>query len=331
MTTIKEIAQKSGFSTATVSRLLNGDPKLSVAAETKSKILRAANELGYWKKLQKSASPKPAVALLYRVNGKEHLQDEYFAFLKQAVETVAKDKADLTVFTDINELISQAELYQGFLGVGTAELSRQNLEQLHQVLPNGVFIDINPAPAIFDSVQPNLSLAIEDAVDRLLKAGIDDFAFVGAESFNLDHVPQRDIREITFDEYTKAKKVKRALIFSDGIVSADNGYHLGKEILHKCGKNLPRALIIASDTLSVGVLQAFNEAEIKVPDQVAIISINNSDIAKYVAPPLSSYNIDQAQLSKLAVDLLLNKLVESNRPNVHLTLNANLVLRKSFR
>ena len=38
MTTIKEIAAKSGFSPATVSRLLSNDPRLSVTSETKSKI-----------------------------------------------------------------------------------------------------------------------------------------------------------------------------------------------------------------------------------------------------------------------------------------------------
>ena len=50
MTTIKEIAAKSGFSPATVSRLLSNDPRLSVTSETKSKILKVANELGYFKK-----------------------------------------------------------------------------------------------------------------------------------------------------------------------------------------------------------------------------------------------------------------------------------------
>ena len=47
MTTIKEIAQKSGYSSATVSRLLNNDPNLSITADTKNKILEIANKLGY--------------------------------------------------------------------------------------------------------------------------------------------------------------------------------------------------------------------------------------------------------------------------------------------
>lgn len=330
MTTIKEIASKSGFSAATVSRLLNNDPKLSVTAETKNKILKVANELGYWKKKQINTI-KPNLALLYRVNGNEHLQDEYFAFLKQAIEAVAKEESiELTVFTDIKSLINKAEDFQGFLGVGTAEITYNDLEKLHKVLPDGVFIDINPAPKLFDSVQPNLSLAIQDALDRLESKGYENIGFIGAESFNLDGKPQRDIREITFSEYSKLKEFKSTKTFVQGVVNVDNGYKLGQLALKECNE-LPDAFIISSDTLSVGVLQAFNEAGVKVPQDTAIISINNSDVAQYVFPPLSSYNIDQNTMAKIAMQVLLSHINDKTRPVVHLTMNTDLVIRKSFK
>ena len=47
MVTIKEIANKSGFSQATVSRLLNGDESLSIAEDTRKAIIRSALSLGY--------------------------------------------------------------------------------------------------------------------------------------------------------------------------------------------------------------------------------------------------------------------------------------------
>ena len=47
MVTMKEIAQKSGFSQATVSRLLNGDPTLSVKEETRRRIIEVSEQLGY--------------------------------------------------------------------------------------------------------------------------------------------------------------------------------------------------------------------------------------------------------------------------------------------
>ena len=332
MATIKEIAKRSGFSPATVSRLLNNDSKLSVTPETKSKILKVATELGYFKSQGKEIrSVIPEVALLYRVNGKEHLEDEYFSFLRQRVEEIAQEeKINCTLFTDAQELIREAHLYQGFLGVGTGELTENLLKQLHQVLPAGVFIDINPAPYLFDSVQPNLSLTIQNAIDRLLTHGYTFLGYIGAESFTLDKQPQRDVREITFDEYCKNRRVPKTTIVANGIVSVENGYALAKELVKKCGRDLPEALVVASDTLSVGVLQYFNEIGIKVPKDIAIISINNSEVAKYVSPPLTSYNIDQKALSKLAISILKMRILNPKLPTLHLTVNTNLIIRKSF-
>ena len=331
MTTIKEIAAKSGFSPATVSRLLNNDSRLSVTPETKSKILKVANELGYFKKRNNVSDLKPEIALLYRVNGKEQLQDEYFYFLRDAVNKVGKEKGiKLTLFTELNKLIQQASIFQGFIGVGTAELTYKELEKLHDVLPNGVFIDINPAPELFNSVQPNLELTVQDAIQKLIAHGYDNLGYIGAESFTLDHKSQRDIREITFTEYCKTRGIKNIEVFAKGIVSVKNGYNLAKEVVNKLGKKLPDAFIISSDTLSVGVLQYFNEVGIRVPKDTAIISINNSDVVKYVSPPLTSYNIDQIALSKLAISVLLMRITNSELPQVHLTMNTNLVIRKSF-
>lgn len=332
MTTIKEIATKSGFSPATVSRLLNNDPRLSVTPETKSKILKVANELGYFRSYNNNISDvKPEIALLYRVNGSEQLQDEYFSFLRDAVNRVGKEKGiKLTLFTELNELVQQASIFQGFIGVGTAELTYKELKKLHSVLPTGVFIDINPAPELFDSVQPNLELTVQDAIKKLIAHGYDNLGYIGAESFTLDHQPQRDIREITFMEYCKTQGVKNTEVFAKGIVSVKNGYNLAKEVVNKLGEKLPDAFIIASDTLSVGVLQYFNEIGIRVPKDTAIISINNSEVVKYVSPPLTSYNIDQIALSKLAIAVLLMRITNSDLPKVHLTMNTDLVIRKSF-
>lgn len=98
MRTIKEIALKSGYSPATVSRLLNNDPNLSITADTKNKILEIANKLGYWEDHQEKKI-KPTIALLYRVNHKEQLQDEYFTSLKQAlVSTVERDALKMKTF-----------------------------------------------------------------------------------------------------------------------------------------------------------------------------------------------------------------------------------------
>lgn len=332
MATIKEIAEKSGFSPATVSRLLNNDPNLSITASTRSKILKVANDLGYWADHQKQDSIRPVIALLYRVSGKEQLQDEYFASLKDAILKLIKQNGfQVQVFERIEDLVAKAASFQGFIGVGSNRLTKEKLVLLHNALSNGVFVDINPAPDMFDSVRPNLSLTIRDALCCLTAAGYQRIGFIGGTGLNMDHVQQPDIREMAFREFTSIdNNIKEAPMFVDGPFNIENGYVLGKRALDECGDHLPAAFIVASDTLSVGVLQAFNENGVIVPRDTAVISINNSEVARYVSPPLTSYNINQETLSRMAIKLLQDLIIHPDRPHIHLTVNTSLVERKSF-
>ncbi len=331
MATIKEIAKKSGYSPATVSRLLNNDQNLSISPSTRNKIMTVANELGYWNDHKKNSQQQPIrpnLALLYRVSGKEQLQDEYFAFLRNAIiKEVDEAGAQIEIFSNIKDLIAAADQFQGFIGVGADRVTQDQLIELHQYLPHGVFVDINPMPQLFDSVQPNLELTIQDALHRLTKAGYERIGFIGGKGLNLNNIQQADAREIAFREFTGMQGIKEAPLYVDGPFNVKNGYQLGKWVLEQSGGNLPEAFIIASDTLSVGVLQAFN---VIVPRDTVVISINNSDVAKYVSPPLTSYNINQETLSRMAINLLQDLITHPQRPHVHLTVNTDIVFRKSF-
>lgn len=63
MVTMKEIARKSGFSQATVSRLLNGDPTLSVKEETRRRIIEVSEQLGYATGSRRIALPRRVAVL----------------------------------------------------------------------------------------------------------------------------------------------------------------------------------------------------------------------------------------------------------------------------
>lgn len=331
--TIKEIAQRAGFSPATVSRLLNNDPDLSITVTTRQKIMAAADELGYWEDHQrKLVQPHQLkLALLYRISGEEQLQDEYFSFLRRAiVKAAGQAKIHLEEFYRIEDLIAQAASFQGFIAVGANKITMAQLKTLHAKLPSGVFIDIDPAPTLFDSVKPNLELTVQDALRRLVAAGHERIGFIGGTGLNLDNVQQRDAREVAFREFTSLQGVKAAPLFIGNHFNVKTGYQLGKRAITEMGDHLPDAFIVASDTLSVGVLQAFNEAGVNIPRDTVLVSINNSAVANYVSPPLSSYNINQATLSRMAIILLRDLIKHPTRPHVHLQVNTNLIVRKSF-
>lgn len=158
MTTIREIAKRVGFSQATVSRVLKDDPTFSVKDSTREKILNASLEMGYKNvpQYQRITIPQD-VAILDNAVPDEGLQDAYFDELREVLVKHAEEQLmNVTMQKDVDSLIANADKYAGFISIGPSPLDRKTLHRLHKKLPHGVFIDINPAPALFDSVQPDL-------------------------------------------------------------------------------------------------------------------------------------------------------------------------------
>ena len=163
MATIREIAEKAGFSQATVSRILNDDPSFSVKEATRQKILSTSIEMGYENvpRYQRVTIRKTSRA--EQLHPRQGLQDAYFDELEVSLRRHAKDeRMRVTEYNDVKSLMKDASKYAGFISIGPAPFKRNMLKRLHAVLPHGVFIDINPAPSLFDSVQPDLEQTILD-------------------------------------------------------------------------------------------------------------------------------------------------------------------------
>lgn len=181
MATIKEIAQRTGFSQATVSRLLNGDPTLSVREETRRKIIQASEDLGYSVQTKRIVIPHE-VALLDNEKSDEALRDSYFTDLRSALERNAEQqRMEMTVFHNLDDMIARSSKFDGFMAIGADQISEEDLERLHRAMPYGVFIDVNPAPNLFDSVQPDLQQTMHDAVAACAAMGMKRVGFIGGE------------------------------------------------------------------------------------------------------------------------------------------------------
>ena len=290
MATIKEIAKRTGFSQATVSRLLNGDPTLSVREETRRAIIRASEDLGYSAQAKRIVIPHE-VALLDNEESDETLRDSYFADLRSALEHNAKQqRMELTVFHSLDEMLNQKGKFDGFMAIGANVIAESDLEKLHEVMPYGVFIDVNPAPNLFDSVQPDLQQTVHDAVEACAKAGMKRVGFIGGKGrlTNFYEVDEEGRATYFRREMGRYGLDLRGLVYSDGLFTVENGRKLGEQFIRDHNGALPDAVIVSADIIAVGVLQAFNAVGVIVPRDISVISINNQTIAQLTSPPLSS-------------------------------------------
>ena len=326
MATIKEIAEIVGVSSAAVSRVLNYDEGISVSEETREAIFATAEKIGYKKKV---IYPKiENVALLYFTDNEDELEDVFYRGVREEVIKQAKKmNIRLQIYDRRDGMSVIPRDLNAFIAVGW--LTRKEINQLYKICPRGVFIGTSPDEKLFDAVRPNMDSFVTQMVDYFVEKGHKKIGFIGGSDRNIDTgKPSRDIREWSFRQsvaYYHCLEEEYILISEKFTV--DEGYRMGKELLKK--SSLPTALCIASDTLAVGVLQALNEKGIQVPEQMALFSINDVNIAKYLSPPLTTIHIDIPCICETALDLLRNRVLYGGKVTKLIFVNGIPIFRKS--
>lgn len=326
MATIKEIAEIVGVSSAAVSRVLNYDEGISVSEETREAIFATAEKIGYKKKV---IYPKiENVALLYFTDNEDELEDVFYRGVREEViEQAKKMNIRLQIYDRRDGMSVIPRDLNAFIAVGW--LTRKEINQLYKICPRGVFIGTSPDEKLFDAVRPNMDSFVTQMVDYFVEKGHKKIGFIGGSDRNIDTgKPSMDIREWSFRQsvaYYHCLEEEYILISEKFTV--DEGYRMGKELLKK--SSLPTALCIASDTLAVGVLQALNEKGIQVPEQMALFSINDVNIAKYLSPPLTTIHIDIPCICETALDLLRNRVLYGGKVTKLIFVNGIPIFRKS--
>ena len=326
MATIKEIAEIVGVSSAAVSRVLNYDEGISVSEETREAIFATAEKIGYKKKV---IYPKiENVALLYFTDNEDELEDVFYRGVREEVIKQAKKmNIRLQIYDRRDGMSVIPRDLNAFIAVGW--LTRKEINQLYKICPRGVFIGTSPDEKLFDAVRPNMDSFVTQRVDYFVEKGHKKIGFIGGSDRNIDTgKPSMDIREWSFRQsvaYYHCLEEEYILISEKFTV--DEGYRMGKELLKK--SSLPTALCIASDTLAVGVLQALNEKGIQVPEQMALFSINDVNIAKYLSPPLTTIHIDIPCICETALDLLRNRVLYGGKVTKLIFVNGIPIFRKS--
>lgn len=139
MATIKDIAEKAGVSTTTVSRVLNYDATLSVSEETRKRVFEIAEELSYEKRSVRKEDTYKVALVSWRTQ-EEELNDLYYMSIRVGVENRCEQlKLNLVKFfkNSIDEL--SREKIDGMILLGI--YSKDEIARLQDITPNIVLVD----------------------------------------------------------------------------------------------------------------------------------------------------------------------------------------------
>lgn len=321
MVTLKDIAKAAGVSAATVSRVLNDDPGLSVKPQTRQKILEAAERLEY-KALsgKKTVVQRLSFVALYCYHKALEIDDPYYLAIRYGIETQCEKQGIVLIscyeFSEGRDIPAA----DGLLVIGKPQHStKQWLWQ--QPLPL-VFIDGVEEDAKFDCVNVDLPKISRNIIDYFIQQGYRRIGFIGGR----DQPDCADSREQAFMEYGRLKNVIQPedIYYQD--FSSQSGYTCAWRMLTS-QTGYPPALFIASDSIAIGVLRALHENQIQIPEQIALISINDIPTARFVFPPLSTVRIHSEMMGAQAVNLLCSRIRDSRTVPVVLYVPGILQLR----
>ncbi|KXU16759.1 Galactose operon repressor, GalR-LacI transcriptional regulator family [Streptococcus oralis] len=330
MATLKDIAQLASVSIATVSRVLNRDQSLSVTEETRHRILTVAEELGYTKHLKtgESHKPKQKIAIIQWVSEQGELDDLYYYQIRLGIEKRAQelDYDILRYFNDQPFTLSEEVI--GILCIG--KFSRVQITSFEEYQKPLVFLDSDTLALGHTCVITDFCTAVKQVVDHFLNQGLDKIGILtGIEETTdqTENIPDQRLEH--FRHYTSEKGIYQETFIFQGQFTAQSGYDLMKRAIQTLGDQLPSAFFAANDSLAIGALRALQEAGISLPEQVSLISFNDTSVIKQVFPPLSSITVYTEEMGRIGMDIL-NKEVLHGRKIPSLTmLGTRLTLRDS--
>lgn len=330
MATLKDIASEVGVSPATVSRVLNEDKTVQVRELTRTKIFEAAEKLQYktiatrYSKNTRTVQKKYKAALILGYSEKGEIDDSYYLSIRYGIEKQAKETKvtlDKYYYPDMKSKInSTIKEVDGIIAVGY--FRDEDMSILEKISSNIVFVDYSPDEQKYDSVVTNLTKITKKVVDHFIGAGYTRIGFIGGmDSDELDQ------REASFREYTSYKGIFSEEDIHIGDFSSICGYNIASKIV-KAG-NFPKALYIANDSLAIGALRAFNENNIKIPEEISIISVNDIPAAKFTFPSLSTVKIHSEFMGETAVDLFLKRLTTSKEIPIQIIVPTDIIFRNT--
>lgn len=331
---LKDVADSLGVSGALVSYVLNNKEKEArVSPEMAKKIRQAASRLNYQPNLIAKSLKSGKTNTIGLIVA--DISNPFFSNIARIIEDEARKQGYVVIFgsSDESAEISQ-ELIDVFLNrlvdafiIAPSEHTEKQIKALQKRNIPIVLIDRYFPNIEADSVHINNFQAAYQAVEHLIRNGRRRVAMMAYDT-SLPHMQERK------NGYKAALKANGIRFRKDWLLEAsyqDIGPDVNKEIIKLLKPELKvDAFFFATNSLAVEGLKTINKLGIRVPDDLAIISFDESDAFDFFYSPLSYISQSLEDIGKNAVKLIIDRLNNTNKKKYNdVIVEAKLVLRKS--
>ncbi len=326
MASMKDVAEAAGVSTATVSRVLTNG--LYVRPEVRKRVLREVERLGYRPNLvarSLRAQQSNTIGMII-----SDIRNPFFTAISRTVEDVAYEQGFRVVLCNTDENPEKEAIYlrlmqdENVAGVIFSP-TRQTLSSFTTANLNFplVIIDRSLPSGDMDVVQIDNIDAGYRLTTHLIENGYRRLAILCGET-STTGVERRA-------GYEKALREHGLVSSADHMRSippkTEAGYAATLKLLTSAQP--PEALVTTNSLLAEGALQAIREHNLTIPDEIALVTFDDTTWASLVQPPLTLIAQPTYEIGQTAIDLLLQRVADPQRPTRQVILKGQLLIRGS--
>jgi DNA-binding LacI/PurR family transcriptional regulator len=305
---MSDVAAHAGVSHQTVSRVVNGHP--NVATATRKRVLESIAQLGYRPNTAARALVTGSTRTIgfVTVSINQYGPAQTLVGLEQAARaagyslsvTVLEDATAEAMRDAIDRFVAQS--VDAVIALGTYD---HPFEALHVVS--------SPVPLV---------TVLSGGAQAEPAVGVDQVAGARLATRHLLDLGHRTVHHVTGPADSKEARDRlrawRDELAASGVLSPDvlrgdwtpeSGHEAGRRLAarRRAGEDVT-AVFVANDQMALGLLAAFHEEGLAVPDDVSVVGFDDLPESPYFTPPLTTVRQDFAELGRRGVQLVLSRL-----------------------
>jgi LacI family transcriptional regulator len=329
MPTIHEVAKRAGVGSITVSRVINNSGYIS--SETRERVEKAIAELGYVPNtLARSLRSRRTNTVGLIVTD---ITNPFFTTLARGVEDAANQAGYTVIFCNTDESQRKEEQYLNVLLQKQVDgllfvPSRSQPNAIRQIQKHGtpvVVLDRRISEIQVDTVRCDSVDGSYQLARYLISLGHRQIAVMsGAVGISTadDRVSgyRNALKEAGID-------IEETYIFR-GDLTPDSGYAMTRQAISQHPR--PTALIAANNFITIGAMKALQEAELEVPEDIALVGFDDLPPAMVTFPFFTVASQPAYEMGTRAMQLLLERLEGgATEPYQEVILPTELIIRRS--
>lgn len=329
--TLSDVAHHAQVSVPTVSKVINDQP--DVSEETRQRVHRAVEELGYVRRPSKSGATGLSIEVMV-----DEIVTPYAAEILGGVTSAGEavdadivvgrfhrsgpDRTSLTPDAWARRLVSRGRTGAIVL---TAHLGPSYVNELTQEhLPVVVVDPLDLTNAEVPSVGSTNWAGGVAATEHLLALG---HRRIGALSGPRESIAAR----ARLSGYRSALGAAGLTREQAQVQFAGFDFESGREVAHRwlSGVDRPTAIVAASDTQAMGVIAAAARLGLRVPDDLSVVGYDDTHVAGWTIPELTTVRQPLQEMGRVALQMVLDLSQGRSLVSQHIELATELVVRRS--